>query len=74
MKKRILIEAALLEFIAAAGCILVVDNWALGALLIVAGILFFYSCHPGIRRNRIQRKKQRRKRQSNSREKKYECK
>ena len=39
MKKRILIEAALLEFIAAAGCILVVDNWALGALLIVAGIL-----------------------------------
>ncbi len=42
MKKRILIEAALLEFIAAAGCILVVDNWALGALLIVAGILFLF--------------------------------
>ena len=42
MKKRILIEAALLEFIAAAGCILVVDNWALGALLIVAGIIFLY--------------------------------
>jgi hypothetical protein len=42
MKKRILIEAALLEFIAAAGCILVVDNWALGALLIVAGIIFLF--------------------------------